>query len=196
MEPENENPTGSPPPTDPAPVDPAPVPAPPGVPRWVFAVLVVAVLAALFWPRGERISLVRRPQPVDASGSNVSLESRFGRVTLLHFWATWCPPCVTEIPTLKRLVRDLPDRAGLRYVLVSVEDNPAKAQEFLGEVAGLNLFDGDWKVAHSYGTDKLPETYLLVDGKVVEKFVGATNWDDPALRARLQGLIGGGSPAR
>lgn len=190
MEPETENPTGSPPPVDPPPADPAPAAPPSGVPRWVFAVLVAAVLAALFWPRGERISLARRPQPVDASGSSVSLEGRFGRVTLLHFWATWCPPCVTEVPTLKRLVRDFPDGAGLRYVLVSVEDNPAKAQEFLGEIAGLNLFDSDWKVAHGYGTDKLPETYLLVDGKVVEKFVGATNWDDPALRARLQSLIG------
>ena len=196
MEPENEKPTA--PTADEAPAAaPAPATEPPagttgvpgpGVPRWVFAALVVLVLAALFWPRGERISLERKPQPVDAAGARVELASRFGRVTLLHFWATWCAPCVTEIPALRRLARDMPHGAGLSYALVSFSDDPAKAQAFLGELAGLALFDGDWNVARSYGTDKLPETYLLVDGKVVEKFVGATDWDDPTLRARLRGL--------
>ena len=47
------------------------------------------------------------------------------------------------------------------------------------------LFDPQWEVAHRYGTDKLPETYLVVNGRVVRKFVGMTNWDDPAVRAEL-----------
>ena len=208
MELENEDPSGTPasdtqasdatPPIEgdssasaPASAETAAPPKPPGVPRWIFVALAVAVLAALFWPRGERISLLRRPDPTDASGAKVALDGRFGRVTLLHFWASWCPPCVSEVPALKRLVRDMPPGGGLSYVLVAVEEEPAKAIAFLGELAPLNVFDREWKVAHSFGTDKLPETYLMIDGRVAEKFIGATDWDDPAIRARLRAALAG-----
>jgi thioredoxin-like negative regulator of GroEL len=52
------------------------------------------------------------------------------------------------------------------------------------------LYDPKWEVAKRYGTDKLPETYLVVRGTVVKKFVGQTDWNDPALRAQITSYLG------
>ena len=51
------------------------------------------------------------------------------------------------------------------------------------------LYDPNWDVAHRYGTHQLPETYLVVHGKVVEKWEGAQDWDDPELRGRLDAAL-------
>jgi thioredoxin-like negative regulator of GroEL len=48
------------------------------------------------------------------------------------------------------------------------------------------LFDPKWEVANRYGTDKLPETYLVVNGRVIRKFIGMTDWDNPELRRELE----------
>jgi len=175
------------PPTAPA----APTGTPParpaaGPPKWLLAAIVAVALVALFWPRGERISLAPKRQPVDAAGARVELAERFAPVTLLHFWATWCAPCVTEIPALRALAADFAGERRFALVLVAVQDDPRKAADFLGELAATNLYDPTWEVANGWGTSKLPETYLLVNGAVAEKFEGATEWGRADLRARLR----------
>lgn len=179
--------------------DSASKPSPP-MPRWLVPAAVVVALVALFWPRGERISLVPERQPVDLAGTRVAIASRLAPVTLVHFWATWCAPCVTEIPALQRLASDFSGERSFGLVLIAVADRPEAAQEFLGpRLAALNLFDGDWQVAKAWGTTKIPESYLVVDGKVVEKFEGAAEWDRSALRDRLRQALaragGAASPA-
>jgi thioredoxin-like negative regulator of GroEL len=57
------------------------------------------------------------------------------------------------------------------------------------------LFDPNWEVANRYGTDKLPETYLVVNGQVVRKFVGMTDWDAAALRQEIQTRLKGSRPS-
>jgi hypothetical protein len=73
--------------------------------------------------------------------------------------------------------------------MIAVGDSPEKVKRFLGERAGQALFDPRWDVAHRYGTQQLPETYVLVNGKVADKFVGATDWDAPQVRERLRAEI-------
>lgn len=172
----------------------APSGAPPagpaaGPPKWVLAAIVAVALVALFWPRGERISLAPQREPVDAAGARVALAERFAPVTLLHFWATWCAPCVTEIPALRALAADFAGERDFALVLVAVQDDPRKAAEFLGGLAPTNLYDPTWEVANGWGTSKLPETYLLVNGEVAEKFEGATEWGRADLRARLRAAL-------
>jgi thiol-disulfide isomerase/thioredoxin len=151
-----------------------------------LVILAVGVLAvgAVLWPRGT----VEREAPggflVDAGGRPTPLGTRLAPATLLHFWATWCPPCVTEIPALQRLDRDLGDPA-FQVVMVAVADDPAKVRAFLGGRAEEALFDPRWEVAHRYGTRKLPESYLVVRGKVVEKFTGSTDWSSAEVRDGL-----------
>ena len=115
-------------------------------------------------------------------------------MSLVHFWATWCPPCVAEIPSLQRLVREFRGQPDFSVVMIAVADEKAKVTPFLGQGWDMVLFDPSWDVAHRYGTEQLPETYLVVRGEVVEKFIGATDWDDPKVRAKLASRLGAPAP--
>lgn len=153
--------------------------------RILFGVVLALALIALLWPRSEG-----RTVPggflVDAEGRPTPLGPQLGTVSLVHFWATWCPPCIKEIPALERLAADYADRPELRIVFVAVDDTVTQVQGFMspGRAEGM-LYDPEWAVARKFGTDQLPETHLVIGGDVLETFVGATNWDDPAIRARL-----------
>lgn len=177
----------------PEPAAPAPGPSPLGrQAKWGVALLVLCALAALFWPRGD--GTVNEPGGylLDAQGKATQLGPRLEPVTLVHFWATWCPPCIDEIPAVQRLTRDFSQYQDFGIVLVAVSDSADKVNTFLGPGAEMVLYDPKWNVANRYGTSQLPETYLVVRGRVVEKFVGATNWDDPELRRKLASYVGGG----
>jgi thiol-disulfide isomerase/thioredoxin len=171
--------------------EPTPPPAPPatrrlGPARFVLALALVAAAAALFWPRGG-VPRQARPggYPIDAAGRPQPLAREFRDVTLVHFWASWCPPCLTEIPSLLGWARSARS-ARLAVVLIAVADDPGVARRFVGPTDLPVLFDPSWDVAHRFGTEKLPETHVVVDGEVVDTFVGATDWADPAVSARIQ----------
>ena len=73
--------------------------------------------------------------------------------------------------------------------MIAVADDIEKAGTFLGDRLDEALFDHDWKLTHSYGTEKVPETHLVVNGKVVESFIGATDWSQPEIRQRLDAAL-------
>jgi thiol-disulfide isomerase/thioredoxin len=148
----------------------------------------VAALAALLWPRGAD-----GPRATgtlfDDQGDRAPLAEQLAPVTLLHFWATWCPPCIDELPTLDRLAEELAGERDFRVLMVAVEDDRDKVRRFAGAAPERVLYDPDWKVAHRYGTRQLPETHLLVNGRVVQSFIGAKDWSDPQLRAIVRNAI-------
>ena len=154
-----------------------------------LALLVVCALAALFWPRSGKTFKEPGGFPLDLDGRPAKLGSQLAPVSLVHFWATWCPPCVSDVPSLQRLARDFQSRDDFSVVMIAVDDDKNKVTSFLGQGWDMVLFDPTWDVAHRYGTDKLPETYLVVRGQVVDKFVGATDWDDPKVREQLSSLL-------
>ncbi len=153
--------------------------------RLGLAALAVCALASLFWPRGDGNFSEPGGFLYDSTGQAATIGPRLTPVTLVHFWATWCPPCIPEIPALQRLTRDFAGHPEFTVLMVAVSDSSEKVRTFLGPGADMVLFDPQWEVANRYGTDKLPETYLVVNGEVVRKFVGTQNWDDPAIRAEL-----------
>jgi thiol-disulfide isomerase/thioredoxin len=122
---------------------------------------------------------------LDAQGRAATLGGRLAPVTLLHFWATWCPPCIAEAPGLARLAHDFAPHHDFGIVMVAVADSRDRVGAFMGPAAEMVLYDPKWDVAHRYGTEKLPETYLVVGGQVVDKFIGETDWDDRGVRQRL-----------
>ncbi len=160
--------------------------------KLVLAALVACALAALFWPRGE--STAPAGFLLDSNGRPAPLAERLAPVTLIHFWATWCPPCIEEVPAIQRLSADLAGHHDFAVLMVAVADSNDRVKSFLGAGRGdMVLYDPRWDVAHRYGTSQLPETYLVVGGRVVRKFVGMTNWDDATLRRDiLRRLAGGG----
>lgn len=160
----------------------------PGAGAILLAIVAVAAIVALLWPRGGGNS---GPAGflVDAGGRPAPLAQRMSRVTLLHFWASWCPPCRPELPQVVRLADDLAGERDFGVVMVAVQDQVQAAQQLAGPAAGRLLYDPNWDVAHRYGTSQLPETYLIVDGKVARKFVGAVDWDDAQIRTALKMAI-------
>ncbi|HEY0514193.1 MAG TPA: TlpA disulfide reductase family protein [Thermoanaerobaculia bacterium] len=156
-----------------------------------LAVLAACALSALFWPQGNRPVQEPGGSLYDATGRSITIGSRLAPVTLVHFWATWCPPCIQETPKLQRLIHDFSSQTDFSVVMVAVADSSDKVQTFLGPGSEMVLFDPNWKVANRYGTDKLPETYLVVHGQVVRKFEGMTDWDDPTLRTELTAFLRG-----
>ncbi|MEM7048374.1 MAG: TlpA disulfide reductase family protein [Acidobacteriota bacterium] len=154
--------------------------------RWVVIALAVVAAVALFWPRGDGSFDAPGGFLVDGHGRPEKLAPRMAPVTLVHFWATWCPPCITELPAIDRLSADLDDEPDFDLVMIAVDDTLEKVKPFVGRRAEMMLYDPNWDVAHRYGTRKLPETYLVVDGKVVHKWEGAVDWDQPEERARIE----------
>ena len=154
--------------------------------RYAPAGLVVCALAALFGPRSHAPSEPPGGFLIDNAGQPSALAKHFEPVTLLHFWATWCPPCITEAPALDRLAKDMAMPGRLTVLRVAVADSPDRVRQFLSGGNAEVLFDPKWDVAHRYGTRQLPETYVIVRGKVRQKFAGTADWDDPQLRAQLK----------
>ena len=175
---------------------PSPSPALPAAPlgkqaRIAVAVLVLCALAALFWPKGSGTFKEPGGFLFDGEGRATTLGPKLAPVSLVHFWATWCPPCREEIPSLQRLAHDLSTHDDFEIVMVAVADETQKARVFLGDWGSMALYDPNWDVAKRYGTNKLPETYLVIHGEVVKKFVGQQDWDDPELRELIAGRLRG-----
>ena len=128
----------------------------------------------------------------DAQGKIVHLADYRGKFILLNFWATWCPPCVWEMPSLERLSQDLAEE-GLVVLAVSIDeggwDTILSFQQKI-PVSFQLLWDETTDVAAEYGTFQLPETYLIGQGgTVLKKYQGAREWDDAGLTQEIRSLI-------
>jgi peroxiredoxin len=126
-------------------------------------------------------------------GAPVSLSQLRGEIVFLNFWATWCAPCLEEMPSMERLYAQFEGR-GLKMVAVSVDDDEVAVKNFLSEnnITLPILLDPGGKVSRRYGTFKYPETYLI-DGRgvVAKKIVGPRNWDDRTLHGVIEALLSG-----
>ena len=188
--------------------------------RWVqlaFAVFAVLLLGAtlfiriggVFQSASAEGSALLDPEPLQGSapsftlptrsGKTVTLESLKGRTVFLNFWATWCTPCLQELPHIAALARKLRDRP-VTLVLISVDREWAEIDNMARDIQGAHpagkgpwkdavlllqggldnvilLLDPEEETAHKYGTRKYPETYLIdPDGSLKTKFVGPKAW--------------------
>ena len=120
----------------------------------------------------------------------VTLADYRGKVVVLNFWATWCPPCVDEMPSLVQMQQRLKDK-GVTVLAVSLDADEAAYHKFLKD-HGVNLItvrDPDLKSSDLYGTFKYPETYIIDrNGVLQRKFIGAVNWNDPEVMGFLSKL--------
>jgi thiol-disulfide isomerase/thioredoxin len=109
-------------------------------------------------------------------------------VVLLNFWATWCPPCIVEMPTLLELHRDQPD---LAILAISIDVDEDEYKRFLDHrhVDLITVRDPSQSAARLYHTEQWPETYVIDrKGVIRRKFIGPQDWSSPEIRAYLKTL--------
>ncbi len=111
----------------------------------------------------------------------VTLSQLKGQVVVLNFWATWCPPCIEEMPSLVQMQQRMKTK-GVTVLAVSVDVDQDNYQRFLKDhnVNLLSVRDADQKSNALYGTFKFPETYVIDrNGVMRRKFIGAVDWTEP-----------------
>ena len=125
---------------------------------------------------------------VSDGSTKVHLADYRGKVVLVNFWATWCAPCIQELPSLLDLHHNDPNLAILG---VSIDEDPDAYSTFLARrhVDFLTVRDPSESAAKLFHTDMWPETYVIDrKGIIRRKFIGAQDWTDPEVRAFLNSL--------
>lgn len=154
--------------------------------RWFFLLTPVffLLLSAIGCDRGAHPRSVGRPAPdiqITDNGRTVRLDQFRGQMVLVNFWATWCPTCIVELPSLLELHQRMPQ---LVVLAISVDTDAQAYNQFLVKyhVDLLTVRDPSQQSNHAFGTVQFPESYLVDrNGNVLRKFIGAQDWTSPDL---------------
>ena len=166
-----------------------------------FAVVLAAV--GMVWiksleppgsPSGSLQFLSAAPElPIfDKAGKKTDLAKQKGKVFIVHFWATWCPPCVEEIPALSRFWDKYRTREDVNLYAISVDKDWKTIDDFMAKnPSTIPLFhDPGAATAKRFGTTQYPETYIINDkGRVLFRVQGAMDWSSADVRARIEQLL-------
>ncbi|HLG98812.1 MAG TPA: TlpA disulfide reductase family protein [Bryobacteraceae bacterium] len=163
--------------------------------------LLVALAALIVYTMQDHVVAVGDSAPnftiTTADGKKVSPADFRGKVLVLNFWASWCPPCVQEAPSLNEFAKTLAP-SGVVVLAVSVDKNEQQYRDFLKkfQVSFLTARDPAQDSTYRYGTYQFPESYIIDrNGKVVRKFAGLPDdngrpipWTDPSLISFVKSL--------
>ena len=152
---------------------------------------VAMLLVLVACDRGAHPPQLNIPAPdftVKDSLSSIHLADYRGKVVLLNFWATWCGPCIAEMPSLQEFQRENPQ---IVVLAISVDEDEAAYRSFLmrHHVNLITVRDPKETVADLYHTDMWPETYAIDrNGTIRRKFVGSKDWSDPEIARFLHAM--------
>ena len=151
----------------------------------ILASIAAATIFLAFYSRPAAPVRVGGPAPdftlPKLDGGDVSLKDYRGRVVVVNFWATWCPPCVEEMPSLVAFAEQM-EPSGVTVLGVSVDHDAGALRQFVAKygVKYPIAQDMQQRVSAQFGTFKYPETYIIdKNGMISEKLIGVVNWQDP-----------------
>ena len=149
-----------------------------------IGMLLAAFVYVIFVSLYEHIVVVGDTAPdfsiTADNGQTISRTNFGGKLLVLNFWATWCAPCIEELPSLDQFQREFAN-SGVVVLGVSMDKDEKLYKRFLSRVnvSFLTARDPANKINAEYGTFKFPETYIIGrDGKVLMKIINSTNWVD------------------
>ena len=155
-------------------------------------VATVGVFGAFLWLRTPSTAPVA-PDFIlpDLSGKTVRLQDLRGKVVIVNLWATWCTPCVAEMPTLETLWKTM---AGKDVVLLAVNQDEATGgvRDWVDgrELTFPVLLDPRAQVAPEWGVTGYPETFVVDrTGRIVHHHVGFRDWSEPDIVAAIERLL-------
>jgi peroxiredoxin len=163
----------------------------------IVVVVLAAGAAGFVWLQQHKGYALKVGEPAPAfelktlDGTTTSLASLRGRVVLLNLWASWCPPCLQEMPSLEQLHQKMKGE-GLVIVGVSVDEQPKAIRDVIAKtpVTFMILHDPESATAAAYRTTGYPETFLIDrDGVLRETFVGPKEWETPAITEAIRSLL-------
>jgi peroxiredoxin len=155
----------------------------------VVALLPVAAFAAgglVPWNGGAAPALALQ----DLAGREVRLADLRGRTVVVNFWATWCAPCVAEMPSLQALHESLADD-GVRVLAVNMQENPSRVRAFVERLAltFTVVRDPDGRTGRAWGARALPTSFVIApDGRVALVAMGEVDWAERETVARVREL--------
>jgi len=158
-----------------------------------IGLLTIALVYVIYAGIHERVVLAGDSAPeftiTTDTGKTVSLPNFGGKLLVLNFWATWCPPCIQETPSLSNFAQQFADK-GVVVLGLSVDKDMNAYRAFLQKYRPAFLTARDFKVHEDYGTYMYPETYIIDSkGKVVKKIAEGADWNDPQLVQYINSLL-------
>lgn len=164
--------------------------------KYHYGIIALAGVVVLWFAVGEESSLTpcvlaaSAPVPVatvtarTADGEAVTLGKR-EQVILLNFWASWCAPCVHELPALVQLMTRL-EGLPVDFFAISQDDEEQSAFLQARDLEDLPvIYDDYFRLARHFSVSRLPVTLLMRDGRIVWRYDGACDWDDDDVAATI-----------
>jgi thiol-disulfide isomerase/thioredoxin len=147
--------------------------------------MVAALMLALGSCRNSEPAKIGTTAPdftVSDGQKTVQLSQLRGKPVLLNFWATWCPPCVQEVPSLVALQQQMGGKVVVLAVSMDVDEEAYKTFTAKRMPGVLTARDPDQKSSKLYGTFAYPESFLIdKDGRIQRKFIGPVEWTSPEM---------------
>jgi len=162
--------------------------------RILLGVLTVCFIALIGWNLRDTSAKEGGTAPAFSiqtdEGHRITPTSFGGKVLVLNFWASWCPPCVQEIPSLSVFQRRFAS-SGVIVVAISIDKNPQKYKSFLDKIrpSFQTARDGSSDISNEYGTFQIPETYVIKNGRIMRKFANAEDWTSDDITQYVQSLL-------
>ena len=161
--------------------------------RAAIGLLVAALVFVIYAGIHERIVVAGDTAPeftiAADNGRTVSVPSFGGKLLILNFWASWCPPCVQETPSLSRFAQAYAGK-GVVVMGVSVDKDEKAYRAFLQRFNPAFLTARDFKIHEDYGTFMYPETYIIdAKGKVLRKLAEPEDWMAPGITQYIDSLL-------
>lgn len=167
--------------------------------KWAGAVLISLVLSISSANAKELKPLTPRDAPSalalkDLDGKPHTLADYKGRVVLVNFWATWCPPCRAEMPSMQRLKEAMKDKP-FTILAVDMAESEAEVRQFLKDMKDAKLdftllMDKDGKALKEWKVFVFPTSYVLdAEGKLRYSLLGSTEWDEFDTLKKIEALL-------